>query len=99
MDIEFLKIVMNGSLKDPILWILSFIIASGIILKINIKHINLYLFISGVIWGFIRVYIYKALGEVILINEASMIILICLVFMILLGNIIFIINYVLKTKS
>ena len=99
MDFEFLNIVIIGSLKDPLLWILSFIIGSGIILKINIKYINFYLLISGVIWGFIRVYIYNALGETLLINEASLIILACLLLMIFLGNFIYFINYCLKTKG
>ena len=99
MDIEFLKIVISGSIKDPILWIISFIIGSRIILKINIKLINLYLFISGIIWGFIRVYIYNALGEELLINQVSLIILTCLLFMVLLGNFLFLINYLLKTNS
>ena len=99
MDIEFLKIVISGSIKDPILWIISFIIGSRIILKINIKLINLYLFLSGIIWGFIRVYIYNALGEELLINQVSLIILTCLLFMVLLGNFLFLINYILKTNS
>ena len=99
MDIEFLKIVISGSIKDPILWIISFIIGSRIILKINIKLTNLYLFISGIIWGFIRVYIYNALGEELLINQVSLIILTCLLFMVLLGNFLFLINYFLKTNN
>ena len=99
MDIEFLKIVISGSIKDPILWIISFIIGSRIILKINIKLINLYLFLSGIIWGFIRVYIYNALGEELLINQVSLIILTCLLFMVLLGNFLFLINYFLKTNN
>jgi len=99
MDIEFLKIVISGSIKDPILWIISFIIGSRIILKINIKLTNLYLFISGIIWGFIRVYIYNALGEELLINQVSLIILTCLLFMVLLGNFFSFINYYFKTNS
>jgi len=93
MDIVFLKIIIIGSIKDPILWILSFIIGSKIFLKINIIQINLYLFISGLIWGFIRVYIYNALGENLLTNQSSLIIFICLLSMILIGNFIFFINY------
>ena len=99
MDIEFLKIVISGSIKDPILWIISFIIGSRIILKINIKLINLYLCLSGIIWGFIRVYIYNALGEELLINQVSLIILTCLLFMVLLGNFFSFINYYFKTNS
>jgi len=57
MSETFLTLLLFGSVKDPILWILGFVIGSGLLTKKN-KYMYFYLFIAGIIWGFIRLYIY-----------------------------------------
>ena len=40
MNETFITLLLFGSLKDPILWILSFTIGSGLLVKKNRNHIN-----------------------------------------------------------
>ena len=78
-----MTLLLFGSLKDPILWILSFTIGSGLLVKNNN---NIYLLIAGIIWGFIRLYVYKALGESLNDIQALLLITSCLILMLIIGN-------------
>ena len=98
MEEQFITLLIKGSIKDPILWILSFIFGSGLLIK-NLKSIYFYLFIGGIFWGLIRLYIYKALGEVFSINQTSQLIFICLLFMLFFGISFFFIIILFKTKE
>jgi len=83
MNETFITLLLFGSLKDPILWILSFTIGSGLLVK---KNNNIYLLIAGIIWGFIRLYVYKALGESLNDIQALLLIISCLILMLIIGN-------------
>ena len=62
MTIDFLLLIMVGNIKDPILWILASIIGSNVLAKSISKKI-IYLLLSGLILGLIRLNIYKSFGE------------------------------------
>ncbi|MBT35831.1 MAG: hypothetical protein CMP15_06195 [Rickettsiales bacterium] len=98
MKEEYITLLLQGALKDPILWILSFVIGSGLLVK-KLKNIYLYLFIGGLLWGFIRLYIYKALGEILTINQSSQLIFISILLMILFGIFFYFIINLIKTKD
>ena len=85
MNETFITLLLFGSLKDPILWILSFTIGSGLLVKKN-NNIYLYLLIAGIIWGFIRLYVYKALGESLNNIQALLLIISCLILMLIIGS-------------
>tara|TARA_B100000686_G_scaffold73466_1_gene79288 strand:+ start:2927 stop:3226 length:300 start_codon:yes stop_codon:yes gene_type:complete len=84
MNETFITLLLFGSIKDPILWILGFIIGSGLIIKKN-TNIYLYLCIAGFIWSFIRLYIYKALGESFDTIMTLQLIFVCWILMLLVG--------------
>jgi len=125
MNEPFLTLLIVGSIKDPMLWILGFATSlivegktyishqrkenipksaqindigkaardtkttkdtkgSGILFKKYI-YLCIYLLIVGVIWGLIRLYIYKALGEILTINQTLLLIFICVLLMLIIG--------------
>jgi hypothetical protein len=98
MDINFLLLLMIGTIKDPILWILAGIIGSNILANSISKKI-MYLFVSGFILGFIRLNIYKSFGEVFTSVQTLSLIIICILFMISLGFLLYIIFKLIKTYS
>ena len=98
MDINFLLLLMLGTIKDPILWILACIIGSNILANsISIKI--MYLFISGFILGFIRLNIYKSFGESFTSGQTLLLIIISILFMISLGTLFYITFKLIRTKS
>ena len=88
MDINFINNLIIGSLRDPILWIIAIVFASNIISNV-FKRKVLYLAIAGIIWGFIRLYVYKSFGEIFTFNQTILLLLICLMLMISLGSLLF----------
>ena len=80
--IDQIYIITIGSIKDPLLWIISFTIGSNFFIK-NYKL--LYLILSGLLWGLIRYYIYKSLGENINIDIFIIIIVSSILIMVSVG--------------
>ena len=97
MTLDFITILILGTIKDPILWILSTIIASNILVRTISKKL-LYLFLSGLLLGFIRLHIYKSFGEIFTSEQAILLIFTCIILMIATGNVLFIFINLFKTK-
>ena len=97
MDEQFITLLIKGAIRDPILWILSFVLGSGLLIK-KLLNIYLYLFIGGIIWGFIRLYIYKALGESLNTGQTFQLIFISVTLMVLFGIFFYFIINLIKTK-
>lgn len=85
MESNFINLLISGSLKDPILWILSLVIASNI-LSNSFKMKLFYLSVAGIIWGYIRLYIYKSFGQLFSLEQTLLLLFICLMLMILSGS-------------
>ena len=98
MDINFINNLIIGSLRDPILWIISIVFASNIISNVFIRKI-FYLAIAGIIWGYIRLYVYKSFGEIFTFNQTLLLILMCLILMISLGSLLFYIFKLIKSNT
>ena len=98
MDINFINNLIIGSLRDPILWIISIVFASNIISNVFIRKI-FYLAIAGIIWGYIRLYVYKSFGEIFTFNQTLLLILMCLILMISLGSLLFYIFKLFKSTT
>ena len=98
MDINFLLLLMIGTIKDPILWILAGIIGSNILANSISKKI-MYLFVSGFILGFIRLNIYKSFGESFTSVQTLTLIIVCILFMISLGILFYRLFKLFRTES
>ena len=98
MTLDFFTILILGTIKDPILWILSTIIASNILVRTISKKL-LCLFLSGLLLGFIRLHIYKSFGEIFTSEQAILLIFTCIILMITTGNVLFIVFNFFKTKA
>ena len=98
MSDNFIITLIMGSFRDPILWIIAAIFASNIISKF-FRYKLFLLSIAGIIWGFIRLYIYKSFGEVFTFNQTILILLVCLLLMITIGTIFYFIFNYLKSNS
>ena len=98
MDINFINNLIIGSLRDPILWIIATVFASNIISNV-FKRKLFYLAIAGIIWGFIRVYIYKSFCEILTYNQTILLLLICLILMISLGSLLFYVFKLFKSNT
>ena len=98
MSDNFIITLIMGSFRDPILWIIAAIFASNIISKFFRFKLFL-LSIAGIIWGFIRLYIYKSFGEVFTFNQTILLLLVCLLLMITIGIIFYFIFNLLKSNS
>ena len=97
MSDNFIITLILGSLRDPILWIIAIVFASNIISNILKKKI-FYLAIAGIIWGYIRLYVYKSFGEIFTFNQTILLLLICLILMISLGSLLFFIFKLIKSS-
>jgi len=98
MTQEYIILLILGILSNPILWILSIVIASNIIPK-PYEHKLLYLSLSGLIMGFIAIFGWKAKGEIFTSQQIFIIILFSFIIMNALGSLFFIIFNLFKTKS
>ena len=98
MDINFINNLIIGSLRDPILWIIATVFASNIISNVY-KRKLFYLAIAGIIWGFIRLYVYKSFGEILTYNQTILLLLICLILMISLGSLLFYVFKLFKSNT
>ena len=98
MNDNFIITLIMGSFRDPILWIIAAIFASNIISKF-FRYKLFLLSIAGIIWGFIRLYIYKSFGEVFTFNQTILLLLVCLLLMITIGIIFYFIFNLLKSNS
>ncbi len=98
MSDNFIITLIMGSFRDPILWIIAAIFASNIISKF-FRYKLFLLSIAGIIWGFIRLYIYKSFGEVFTFNQTILLLLVCLLLMITIGIIFYFIFNLLKSNS
>ena len=98
MDINFINNLIIGSLRDPILWIIATVFASNIISNVFKRKI-FYLAIAGIIWGFIRLYVYKSFGEILTYNQTILLLLMCLILMISLGSLLFYIFKLFKSNT
>ena len=98
MNDNFIITLIMGSFRDPILWIIAAVFASNIISKF-FRYKLFLLSIAGIIWGFIRLYIYKSFGEVFTFNQTILLLLVCLLLMITIGIIFYFIFNLLKSNS
>ena len=98
MDYDFFHLLILGSIRDPILWILSFVIASSIITN-SYKRKLLYLSAAGVIWGYIRLYIYKSFGQIFTFEQTLTLLIVCLLLMVCFGSALFLLFKLLKSNS
>ena len=98
MDINFINNLIIGSLRDPILWIIATVFASNIISNVY-KRKLFYLAVAGIIWGFIRLYVYKSFGEILTYNQTILLLLICLILMISLGSLLFYVFKLFKSNT
>jgi hypothetical protein len=98
MDNHFITNLLLGSFSDPILWIISIVIASNIISSLFIIKL-FYLTIAGIIWGYIRLYIYKSFGQEFTFNQTFVVIMLCLMLMVFMGSLVHIIFNIIKTKT
>ena len=98
MDINFINNLIIGSLRDPILWIITIVFASNIISNVFKRKI-FYLAIAGIIWGFIRLYVYKSFGEILTYNQTILLLLMCLILMISLGSLLFYVFKLIKSNT
>ena len=98
MSDNFIITLIIGSFRDPILWIIAAVFASNIISKF-FRYKLFLLSIAGIIWGFIRLYIYKSFGEVFTFNQTILLLLVCLLLMITIGIIFYFIFNYLKSNS
>ena len=98
MSDNFIITLIMGSFRDPILWIIAAVFASNIVSKF-FRYKLFLLSIAGIIWGFIRLYIYKSFGEVFTFNQTILLLLVCLLLMITIGIIFYFIFNYLKSNS
>ena len=98
MSDNFIITLIMGSFRDPILWIIAAVFASNIVSKF-FRYKLFLLSIAGIIWGFIRLYIYKSFGEVFTFNQTILLLLVCLLLMITIGIIFYFIFNLLKSNS
>ena len=98
MDTNFISNLIIGSLRDPILWVISIVFASNIISNVFIRKI-FYLAIAGIIWGYIRLYVYKSFGEIFTFNQTLLLLLMCIILMISLGSLLFYIFKLFKSNT
>jgi len=61
MSFDFLAILLGGSIRDPILWIIGGIFGWDI--ERGLKRAICFFLVAGGIWGGIRVAIYLSFGE------------------------------------
>ena len=90
MDNDFIVNLLLGSFRDPILWILSIVIASSITSSLFSKKL-LFLALAGIIWGYIRLYVYKSFGQEFSLYETLVLIMLCLVIMVFIGSLVYLI--------
>ena len=98
MDNDFIMNLLLGSFKDPILWILSIVIASNITSSLFSKKI-FFLAVAGIIWGYIRLYVYKSFGQEFTLSETFTLIMVCLVIMVFIGSLTYLILKCFKSNS
>jgi len=98
MTTDFLLLLILGTIKDPILWILASIIGSNILTTSVYKKL-LYLIVSGFVLGFIRLNIYKAFGESFSSIQTISLVFVCILFMLILGLVFFNLFKLIKTMS
>ncbi|PPR16792.1 MAG: hypothetical protein CFH33_00358 [Alphaproteobacteria bacterium MarineAlpha9_Bin3] len=96
MNYDFFHLLIIGSIKDPILWILSLVISSNVISS-NFQRKLLYLSIAGIIWGYIRLYVYKSFGQQFNFEETLLLLFVCLLLMISVGIIFYFLIRCLKS--
>ena len=97
MNYDFFHLLIIGSIKDPILWILSLVISSNVISSSFHKKL-FYLSIAGIIWGYIRLYVYKSFGQQFNFEETLLLLLVCLLLMISVGIIFYFLIRYLKSS-
>ena len=98
MTTDFLLLLILGTIKDPILWILASIIGSNILATSVYKKL-LYLIVSGFVLGFIRLNIYKAFGESFSSIQTISLVFVCILFMLILGLVFYNLFKLIKTMS
>ena len=98
MTTDFLLLLILGTIKDPILWILASIIGSNILATSFYKKL-LYLTVSGFVLGFIRLNIYKSFGESFSSIQTISLVFVCILFMLILGLVFFNLFKLIKTMS
>ena len=98
MTQEYITLLILGILSNPILWILSIVIASNIIPK-PYEYKLLYLSISGLIMGFIALFGWKARGEIFTSQQTIIIISLSFIIMIASGSLFYFIFNLFKSRS
>ena len=98
MTLEYITKLILGIISSPILWILSAVISSNIIPK-PFSHKLLYLSISGILLGFICLYIWKAKGEMFLLYQSCTLIFLSLIIMLFVGSLFYLIFNIFKSRS
>ena len=82
----FWSAILLGSLRDPILWIVSVIFAWD--LERSLQKTLVFLISAGLIWGGIRVAVYMGHGEVLGSAERFWMVGVCVLMMVTLGGVI-----------
>ena len=98
IDNGFIISLLIGSFRDPILWILSIVIASSITSSLFSKKL-LFLALAGIIWGYIRLYVYKSFGQEFSLYETFVLIILCLVIMVFIGSLTYFIFKLIKSNT
>ena len=98
IDNDFIINLIIGSFRDPILWIISIVIASNITSSLYNKKL-LYLSIAGIIWGYIRLYVYKSFGEELTLHQTLILITLCLIIMVSIGSSAYLLFKHLKSRT
>ena len=83
MSLDFLAILLSGSIRDPILWIVGVIF--GWDLERGIERAICFLVITVGIWGGIRVAIYLSFGVELTASGVLGLVLVCMGLMVGVG--------------
>ena len=75
MTASLFKLLLVGSVSDPILWIIAPIV--GWLVKGSFHQMLFLLAAAGAIWGGLRVAVYIARGETVTAEMGSVMVLIC----------------------
>jgi len=98
MTQEYIIKLILGIISSPILWILSSVIASNVIPK-PFSHKLLYLSISGILLGYICLYVWKAKGEIFIAYQTFTLIFLSLIIMLFVGSLFYLIFNIFKSRS
>ena len=83
MSLDFFAILLGGSIKDPILWVVGVIFGWDI--ERGFERAIGFFVIAGAIWGGIRAAVYLSFGEVLGASGVLGLVLVCMGLMVGVG--------------